>query len=71
MATTRKLAQAEAALGQAQHDLADAEFRNDVSTAGQAKLRGDLHAVEVQSNSSVFRGSAARAGRRNCGDAED
>jgi RND family efflux transporter MFP subunit len=43
-----KLAQAEAAFGQAQHDLAEAEFRNDSSAAAQAKLRVDLHAVEVE-----------------------
>jgi len=43
-----KLAQAQAALAQARHDLAEAEFRNDGSAAGQAKIRVDLHAVEVQ-----------------------
>ena len=43
-----KLAQAESALAQAQRDLADAEFRNDPSAAGQAKIRADLHEVEVQ-----------------------
>ncbi len=35
-------------MGQGQRDLAEAEFRNDGSAAGQAKLRADLHAVEVQ-----------------------
>jgi RND family efflux transporter MFP subunit len=43
-----KLAQAQAALAQARHDLAEAEFRNDGSTAGQAKIRADMHTVEVQ-----------------------
>jgi len=43
-----KLAEAEAGFGQAQRDLAEAEFRNDGSAAGQAKLRADLHAVEVR-----------------------
>lgn len=43
-----QLAQAQAALAQAHHDLAEAEFRNDGSAAGQAKIRVDLHAVEVQ-----------------------
>ncbi|HTO80400.1 MAG TPA: efflux RND transporter periplasmic adaptor subunit [Methylocystis sp.] len=43
-----KLAQAQAALGQARHDLAEAEFRNDRAVAGQATIRANLHAVEVQ-----------------------
>jgi RND family efflux transporter MFP subunit len=43
-----KLAQAQAALAQARHDLAEAEFRNDGATAGQAKIRADLHEAEVQ-----------------------
>jgi multidrug resistance efflux pump len=42
-----KLAQAEASLAQARRDLAEAEFRNDPSAAGQAKIRSDLHAAEV------------------------
>jgi RND family efflux transporter MFP subunit len=41
------LAQAEAALAQARRDLAEAEFRNDPSAAGQAKIRSELHAAEV------------------------
>jgi GAF domain-containing protein/multidrug resistance efflux pump len=41
-----KLAQAEAALAQARRELADAEFRNDPSAAGQAKIRADLHEAE-------------------------
>ena len=41
------LAQAEAALAQARRDSAEAEFRNDPSAAGQAKIRADLHAAEV------------------------
>ena len=43
-----KLAEAEAALAQARHDLAEAQFRNDSTAAGQAKIRADLHAAEVQ-----------------------
>jgi GAF domain-containing protein/biotin carboxyl carrier protein len=43
-----KLAQADEALAQARRDLAEAEFRNDGAAAGQAKMRADLHAVEVQ-----------------------
>jgi RND family efflux transporter MFP subunit len=43
-----KLAQAAAALAQARHDLAEAEFRNDPAIAGQAQIRADLHAAEVQ-----------------------
>jgi RND family efflux transporter MFP subunit len=42
-----KLAQAEASLAQARRDLAEAEFRNDPSAAGQAKIRADLYSVEV------------------------
>jgi GAF domain-containing protein len=42
-----KLAQAGAALAQARRDLAEAEFHNDPSAAGQAKIRADLHAAEV------------------------
>jgi len=45
---TVKFAQAQAALAQARHDLAEAEFRNDGSAAGQATIRANLHAVEVQ-----------------------
>jgi GAF domain-containing protein/multidrug resistance efflux pump len=43
-----KLAQAQAALAQARHDGAEAEFKNDSSAAGQATIRADLHAVEAQ-----------------------
>ena len=42
------LAQAQAAYGQARHDLAEAQFRNDGAAAGQATLRANLHAIEVQ-----------------------
>ena len=42
-----RLAEAEAALAQARRDLAEAEFRNDPSTAGQAKIKADLHSAEV------------------------
>ncbi|MGA8223439.1 MAG: GAF domain-containing protein [Candidatus Acidiferrales bacterium] len=43
-----KLAEADAALGQARHDLAEAEFRNDSTAAGQAKIRADLYSAEAQ-----------------------
>jgi GAF domain-containing protein/multidrug resistance efflux pump len=43
-----KLAQAEAALAQARRELADAEFRNDPSAAGQAEIRAEQHEAEVQ-----------------------
>ncbi len=43
-----KLADASAALSQARRDLAEAEFRNDPSAAGQAQIRSDLHGAEVQ-----------------------
>jgi RND family efflux transporter MFP subunit len=42
-----RLAQAEAALAQARRESAEAEFRNDPSAAGQAKIRADLHSAEV------------------------
>ena len=43
-----RLAQAQAALAQARHDSAEAEFNNDSSAIGQANIRADLHAAEVQ-----------------------
>jgi RND family efflux transporter MFP subunit len=43
-----KLAEAESALSQARRELAEAEFHNDPSAAGQAKLRADLYEAEVQ-----------------------
>ena len=43
-----RLAQAQAALAQARHDSAEAEFKNDSSAAGQATIRANLHAAEVQ-----------------------
>jgi RND family efflux transporter MFP subunit len=43
-----RLAQAQAALSQSQHDLEEAEFRNDAATAGQARTLADLHAIEVR-----------------------
>src|ERR1700678_1193587 len=43
-----KLAEAESPLSQARRELAEAEFHNDPSAAGQAKLRADLHEAEVQ-----------------------
>ena len=42
-----KLAQAQAGLAQAHRDLAEAEFRNDTTAAGQARIRADLHQAEV------------------------
>jgi RND family efflux transporter MFP subunit len=42
-----KLAQAQAAYGQARHDLAEAEFKNDGAAAGQATIRVNLHTVEL------------------------
>lgn len=43
-----KLAQAQTALETARRELGEAEFRNDPSAAGLAKLRSDLHLAEVQ-----------------------
>ena len=56
-----KLAQAEAALAQARRELAEAEFRNDPGAAGQAKLRADLHAAEVQLEQQRVSGSQLRS----------
>jgi RND family efflux transporter MFP subunit len=42
-----KLAEAEAALSQARRELAEAEFRNDPSAAGQAQIRNELYFAEV------------------------
>lgn len=42
-----KLAQAQADLALARRDLAEAEFRNDPTAAGQARIRTDLHQAEV------------------------
>lgn len=42
-----KLAEADAALAQSRRELAEAEFRNDPSAAGQAKIRGDMHQAQV------------------------
>jgi RND family efflux transporter MFP subunit len=43
-----KLAEADAALAQSRRELAEAEFRNDPSAAGQAKIRGDMHQAQVE-----------------------
>ena len=43
-----RLAEAEAALAQARRELAEAEFRNDPSSAGLAKIRSDLHVAKVE-----------------------
>ncbi len=42
-----KLAEADASLSQARRELAEAEFRNDPSAAGQAQLRNQLYYAEV------------------------
>jgi RND family efflux transporter MFP subunit len=42
-----KLAEAEASLSQARRELAEAEFRNDPSAAGQAQIRNQLYSAEV------------------------
>ena len=56
-----KLVEAEAAMGAAGHDLAEAEFRNDPFAAGQAKIRADMHAAEVQFEQQRVAGSELRA----------
>jgi membrane fusion protein (multidrug efflux system) len=56
-----KLVEAEAAMGAAGHDLAQAEFRNDPFAAGQAKIRADMHAAEVQFEQQRVAGSELRA----------
>ena len=43
-----KLAEADAALAQSRRELAEAEFRNDPSAAGQAKIRGEMHQAQVE-----------------------
>lgn len=42
-----KLAQAQTSLALARRDLADAEFRRDLTAAGQARLQSQLHEAEV------------------------
>jgi GAF domain-containing protein len=42
-----RLAEGEAALAQSRRELAEAEFRNDPSAAGLAKIRTELHTAEV------------------------
>lgn len=56
-----KLVEAEAAMGAAGHDLAEAEFRNDPLAAGQAKIRADMHAAQVQFEEQRVAGSELRA----------
>jgi RND family efflux transporter MFP subunit len=56
-----KLVEAEAAMGAAGHELAQAQFRNDPFAAGQAKIRADLHAAEVQFEQQRLAGSELRA----------
>jgi RND family efflux transporter MFP subunit len=43
-----KLAEADAALAQSRRELAEAEFHNDPSAAGQAKIRDDIHQAQVE-----------------------
>ncbi len=43
-----KLAEADAAFAQARRELSEAEFRNDPSAAGQAKIRGEMHQAQVE-----------------------
>jgi RND family efflux transporter MFP subunit len=43
-----KLAEADAALAQSRRELAEAEFRNDPSAAGQAKIRTEMHQAQVE-----------------------
>jgi RND family efflux transporter MFP subunit len=43
-----KLAEADAALAQSRRELAEAEFHNDPSAAGQAKIRDDMHQAQVE-----------------------
>jgi len=56
-----RLAEAEASLGQARQEMAEAEFRNDPGVAGQAKLRADLFAAEVQFEQQRVAASELRA----------
>jgi RND family efflux transporter MFP subunit len=56
-----KLAQAQEALAQARHELAESEFRNDPSAAGQAKMQADLHQAEVDLEQQRVSESALRA----------
>jgi RND family efflux transporter MFP subunit len=42
-----KLAEADAAWAQSRRELAEAEFRNDPSAAGQAKIRSEMHQAQV------------------------
>jgi RND family efflux transporter MFP subunit len=56
-----KLAQAQAALGQARHDVAEADFKNDTGAAGQATLRLNLHTVEAQLQQQRVSGADLRA----------
>ena len=56
-----KLAEAESALSQARRELAEAEFHNDPSAAGQAKLHADLHEAEVQLEQQRVAGSQLRS----------
>jgi RND family efflux transporter MFP subunit len=43
-----KLAEADAAWAQSRRELAEAEFRNDPSAAGQAKIRSEMHQAQVE-----------------------
>jgi len=56
-----KLVEAEAAMGEARQELAEAEFRNDPSAAGQAKIRTDMHGAEVRFEQQRVAASELRA----------
>jgi RND family efflux transporter MFP subunit len=43
-----KLAEADAALAQSRREVAEAEFHNDPSAAGQAKIRSEMHQAQVE-----------------------
>jgi RND family efflux transporter MFP subunit len=56
-----KLAEAQAALSQSRREQAEAEFRNDPSAAGQAKIRADLHQAQVDLEQQRVAGSQLRS----------
>ena len=56
-----KLAQSEEALSQSRHELADSEFRNDPSAAGQATIQTNLHQAEVDLETQRVADSVLRA----------
>jgi RND family efflux transporter MFP subunit len=56
-----KLAQSEEALSQSRHELADSEFRNDPSAAGQATIQTNLHQAEADLETQRVADSVLRA----------